>query len=131
RDFVGALEAGAVRLFRADNAQLHLRGNDGTLDLAASLTAAKLEDGVGGVATLPPVNASADLTLADGIDWLMGLRGSLRGQSGTIRNLTVSAGRRASIHARGTFSVDGNGLADAKLTVSVTDPKEVGELIAA
>src|SRR5690606_22546635 len=106
------------------------RGAGSSLDAAANLAAMRVDPGITGGVALPPVDAAADLTLEDGVAWLYGLDGSLRGRSGTIRSLRIATASAASVTAQGTFAVDADGLANADLTVKVENPRQVGEFLA-
>src|SRR5690606_33335986 len=69
RQIEGAHEAGSAPLFRADRAELHIRGAGSSLDAAANLAAMRVDPGITGGVALPPVDAAADLTLEDGVAW--------------------------------------------------------------
>jgi hypothetical protein len=56
---------------------------------------------------------------------------SLRGQSGTIRNLDLSSGPETGIALSGTFAIGTDGLLDADLTITMRDPKGVSAALAA
>ena len=127
------LSAGTVSSTALVNARTfegHMRPNGRDLDVAGSfgdLTAdASLLEG----RLLPPLSGEADLTLADGIAWLASQADSLRGQSATIRTLTLSTDASTGIGVSGTASADENGLVDADLTLTVRNAQGLAQVAA-
>ena len=98
------------------------------LDLAGSFDGADIDPKLLGGADLPPFEGAADLTIKDGVN-LARFGGSLRGQSGTIRTLSISSGGTAGLSVAGPFSVGADGLLDADLKVS--SPRSEGAVGAA
>jgi hypothetical protein len=120
-----------VMLFSADKAEGHLRPNGVDLDWAGSFAKLQVDAAAVGGRTLPVMSGSGDATLKNGVHLLQTKATSLRGQSGTIRNLDLSSGADTGIALRGTFSVGADGLLDADLQITVRDAKSVSAALAA
>ena len=110
----------------AEGAELHLRPHGNDLDIA--LRFSKLvPDATLGV-TVPPLSGLLDFLLTDGA--LPGvLDGSLRGHSGNIRNLTISADGGVEITLSGPVAIDEAGLLDAELSLSVREPMALAKIL--
>ncbi len=80
--------------------------------------------------TLPVLSGSGDATLKDGVAAGRTRSRSLRGQSGTIRNLDLSTGPETGIALSGPFTVGADGLIDANLMVTLRDPRGVAAALA-
>ena len=115
-------------LLRADSAEAHLRPAGDDLDLAVRFAGLNLDEGVVGTVSLPPLSGLVDLSLADGA-LPGGLDGSLRGRSGTLRNLTVSAPGGAGVTLSGRVWVEGAGLGAAELRVTVREPLALAKIL--
>lgn len=126
-----ALDAPAGEaLFTANVVEAHMRTRGDAVDLAASAQALNLSDAMIDGNHLPPLNASADLTVDNGVMLALAWNGSLRGRSGTIRSVSVDAGEGAGISVAGPFSVGDDGLIDATLTVTIREPAKLSKLLA-
>jgi len=121
---------GAGGLLKADHGEAHMRQEGPDLVLAGGLTGAAFDPSLTNGAVLPPLAADIDLTMKDGVAWARAGAKSLRGRSGTIRTLALSTGPTTGLAVGGTFSVGADGLVDADLTVTVRDPKALGEQLA-
>ncbi len=75
--------------------------------------------------TVPALIGSGDVTLANGVAFVLSKVASLRGQSGTIRSLDLSTGPNTGVSLSGPFSVGADGLLDADLKVTIRDPRGV------
>jgi hypothetical protein len=100
-----------------------MRPNGGDLDLAARFGGLMLDPAVLAGNSLPPLAGEADLTVDNGVS-LVGMHvTSLRGQSGTIRNMALSTGETTAIIVSGPFAIDQEGLVDAQIKLTVRDPQ--------
>ena len=117
-------------LFAANVVEAHMRTRGDAVDLAASAEALTLSDAVISGNHLPPLNASADLTVDDGVKLALAWDGSLRGRAGTIRSASVDAGEGAGFSVSGPFSVADDGLIDATLTLTIREPARLSKLLA-
>lgn len=119
-----------VMLFSAGQAQMHLRPNGTDIDLAGSVSDLQIDPEAAGGRTLPVLAGSADVTLANGVNFIRERRKSLRGQSGTIRELAISLDEKTGVTLAGTFSVAEDGLIDADLTVALRNPQGAAPALA-
>ncbi len=119
-----------VSLFSAERAEGHLRPNGADLDAALSFTNLQIDPAAVAGRTLPVLSGGLDATLKDGVRLIETNARSLRGQSGTIRNLDLSTGPESSIALSGPFTVGADGLIDADLMVTVQDPRGVAAALA-
>lgn len=110
--------------------QGHFRPNGADLDLAGSVVdfvpAASLLQG----RALPPLSGAFDATVKDGVRLLGTGASGLRGQSGTIRQLSVSTDAATGVDLKGTFAVDQQGIIDADLSITLRNPKGLAEVAA-
>jgi hypothetical protein len=123
-------DGSVASLMKADHAEAHMSRAGADLVLAASFSGAALDPVLTKGAALPPLGGDADVTIKDGVDWARTGARSLRGRSGTIRTLALSTGETSGLAIAGTFSVGADGLLDADLTVTVRNPKALGEQLA-
>ncbi len=119
-----------VMLFSATRIEGHLRPNGTDLDWAGSFAGLQIDPATVGGRTLPVMSGSGDATLKNGVQLLETRATSLRGQSGTIRNLDLSSAANTGVLLSGTFSVGADGLLDADLKITVRDPKGVSTALA-
>ena len=119
-----------VSLFSAERAEGHLRPNGADLDGAMSFTNLQIDPAAVAGRTLPVLSGSGDATLKDGVRLVETRSRSLRGQSGTIRNLDLSTGPETGIALSGPFTVGADGLIDANLMVTLRDPRGVAAALA-
>lgn len=119
-----SFETGA--LFKAGEAEAHMRPNGPDIELAASA----LE------ATIPRSGADqmfdvhADIMIEDGIARIANIS-DLRGLAGEIRRIVLQAKGGGSIAISGPLFVDQEGLVNGELTIEITDGEKLGEAIAA
>jgi len=78
--------------------------------------------------TVPALDGSADVRLANGVAFLRQRPQSLRGQSAEIRNLSLMSGE-ASVAISGPVSVDEQGLIDAALEIKLTNPPAISTIL--
>ncbi|HET9536543.1 MAG TPA: DUF2125 domain-containing protein [Mesorhizobium sp.] len=119
-----------LSLFSAERGEAHLRPNGADLDGAVSFVNLQIDPAAVAGRTLPVLSGSGDATLKDGVRLVETRVRSLRGQSGTIRNLDLSTGPETGVALSGPFSVDADGLIDANLTVTVRNPRGVSSALA-
>jgi hypothetical protein len=123
-------QGGAGGLLKADHGEAHIRQEGADLVLTAGVAGAAFDPALTNGAVLPPLAADVDLTIKEGVAWARAGAKSLRGQSGRIRTLALSTGETTGLDVAGAFSVGADGLVDADLTVTVRDPKALGEQLA-
>ena len=123
-------EGDPVMLFSAAKVEGHMKPNGADLDWAGSFAGLQVDPAAAGGRTLPVLSGSVDAILNNGVQLVEAKAGSLRGQSGTIRNLDLSTGPDTSIAVSGEFSVGADGLLDANLTIRMRDPKGVSAALA-
>ncbi len=107
--------------FSAAHGEAHFRQNGPDLDAALSVEQfdAKLDNGL---SLLPPINASADMTIVDRAALMQagGLKPkALRNSKGEMRNLTLDLGGGMVTTASGPFSVDDRGLISGEFRVTM------------
>jgi hypothetical protein len=119
-----------VELFSAGKAAGQLQPNGGDIDYIGSFGDLEIDpDAIGG-RVLPPLDASGDATLKNGVALIGTHVKSLRGQTIEIRNLDLSSGT-ARVTVSGPLSVDAEGLVDADLMIRLKDPKAVAAILGA
>lgn len=117
-----------VQLFSAGKAAGQLQPNGGDIDYLGSFGDLEINpDAIGG-RVLPPLDASGDATLKNGVALIGTHAHSLRGQTVEIRNLDLSSGT-ARVTLSGPLSVDADGLIDADLMIRLKDPKAVAAIL--
>jgi hypothetical protein len=116
-------EEEAIQLFSAEKAESHWRPNGADVDWAASVTGLQLDAAAVGGHSLPSLSGSLDMTLTDGVAAIARRDQSLRGRAGTVRSLELSLGPTTGLTLSGPFSVDENGLLDARLNIVLRDPQ--------
>ncbi len=118
----------AMRLFAAEDMQVHMRPNNETLDLAASFRGFAVDKSLLQGRILPPLEGGIDLALDDGVGWVMSGNRSLRSQAGTLRQLFLSPNKDSAIAATGTFQIDAAGFIDADLAITVRGADALAEV---
>lgn len=130
RDLTIMAAAGGPSLVTAENGQAHMRTNQGDLDLAGSLTGLKIGERLAEGRSLPVLDGVADITLSDGASWLLDRKRSLRGRSGTLRDLTVNATDEATgIGLTGPWSVDMQGRLNGQFTLLIREPAKLAAVL--
>ncbi len=119
-----------VQLFSAGNAEAVLSPDGQDLDYSGRFSDLEVDAEAIGGRTVPPLDASAEAKLKNGLALLRTGAKSLRGQSIEIGNLQLSSGE-ARISLSGPVSVDADGLVDASLRIRIENPKAVGAILAA
>jgi len=115
-------------LARAGSVEAHLRPAGDDLDLAVRFGDLKPDAALTRGVALPPLSGLLDASLTGGA-LPGGLEGDLRGRSGTIRNLTLSAEGGAGVTVSGPVSVDEAGLLDAELQIIVREPMALAKIL--
>lgn len=117
-------------LVSADSFEGHMRPNDGNLDLAFRLGGLTVDPSLTKGRVVPALSGDGDITVNDGVRLLVDKVKNVRGQSATIRALSLSLGGTGAISVSGTIAVDEAGLIDADLTLGVRDPKALSAALA-
>ncbi|TPN62379.1 DUF2125 domain-containing protein [Mesorhizobium sp. B1-1-1] len=119
-----------VQLFSAGKAAGQLQPNGRDIDYIGSFGDLEIDpDAIGG-RVLPPLDASGEATLKNGLALIGTQLKSLRGQAVEIRRLDLSSGT-AHVAVSGPLSVDAEGLVDADLMIRLKDPKAVAAILGA
>lgn len=118
-----------VPLFAAEETQMHLRPNGQDIDVAGTFTGLVVDPQALDGRKLPPLDGSADASLKNGVSMVEGGERSLRGQSGTIRSLTLTTGGNTGAALSGPWSIDQDGLLDANFKVTVQNPRELSRIL--
>lgn len=132
RKFRASIAKGDVSggsLFSAESLEAHMRPDGAALDLAGAMSGFAVDRSLTGPRELPVLNGNVDLVLADGVRWAVSADKSLRGHSGTLRQLNLSPGPESSVNASGTFSVDHVGFVDAELAISVRGSEALADTL--
>jgi hypothetical protein len=125
-----AATAQGAPLLAAENFQAHMRPNEQNLDLAGSFSGLALDASLLDGRKIPPLSGQSDITINDGVRLLGERVKDLRGQSGTIRELALSTGQETGVTLSGPFSVDEEGLIDARLNITIRDPRGLSAVLA-
>ncbi|MBL8583134.1 MAG: DUF2125 domain-containing protein, partial [Rhizobiaceae bacterium] len=115
-------------LFNAENMQAHMRPNGADVDVAVSFDALVLDAALLQGRNVPPLSGTADATIKDGVALAASGKGGLRGQSATVHNLTLYTGADAGFTLSGDILVDQDGLVDADLQLSITNPNALSRV---
>jgi hypothetical protein len=119
-----------VQLFSAGNATAELRPDGQDLDYAGRFSELEIDAEAIGGRVVPPLDASAEARLRNGVALLRTSIRSLRGQSIDIGKLELASGE-AGVSLSGPVSVDAAGLVDATLQIRLRNPRAVGAILAA
>ena len=107
-----------------------MRPNEENLDLAGSFSGLALDASLLDGRKVPPLSGQSDITINDGVRLLGERVKDLRGQSGTIRELALSTGEETGVTLSGPFSIDDAGLIDARLNITIRDPRGLSAVLA-
>lgn len=118
-----------VELFSAANAEAELRPDGSDLHYSGRFADLEIDAEAVGGRVIPPLDASGEATVKNGLALLRTGARSLRGQSIDIKDLQLSSGE-AHISLSGPISVDADGLVDASLKIGLRNPKAVGAVLA-
>lgn len=110
-------------LASAETFESHMRPDGADLDLAARFEGLTLDPAILAGNSLPPLTGEADLKVDNGVSLVGRHVTSLRGQSGTIRNMALSTGETSAIIVSGPYAIDQDGLLDAQIKLTVRDPQ--------
>lgn len=116
-------------LFAAARTDGHLRPNGADIDWAGSFVGLTVDPGVVDGRILPTMDGSGEATVKDGVALLRSRPKSLRGQAVDIAALNLASGE-AAVSIRGPVSVAEDGLIDADLVVTVSNPMAVADVLA-
>jgi hypothetical protein len=130
RDVVVAEASGGQGLFKAENAQIHMRANNADVDLAARFTNLRLS-GSADAEGAPGLNAEGTMTVLDGVALATSPQAIELGYKTQIREMKLSFGPEASIGLSGPLSVDSSGLIDAELTLTARQPIAIARVLTA
>lgn len=117
-------------LVSADSFEGHMRPNEGNLDLAFRLGGLAIDPALIEGRSVPALSGDGDISVKDGVRLVVDEVEDLRGQSATIRALSLSLGGAGAVALAGTVAVDENGLIDADLTLGVREPKALAAALA-
>ncbi|PHP65540.1 hypothetical protein CSC94_18250 [Zhengella mangrovi] len=112
----------------AEDVQLHMRTNQGALDIAAALTGVQVDKALTSGQDLPPLALTADLGMRDGAFWLASGNRSLRGTEGTLRDLSLAIGETSGMRITGPYSVDTQGRLSGDFSLTLRNPSALASL---
>ncbi len=108
-------------LIRLDAGEFHMRPVDDSLDVALRFSGLTADSDVTGGRALPPLAGLADIVL-DGLANGPQPGMTLRGLSGTLRNVSLTMPQDAGATIAGPFSIGEDGLIDAQLQITLRNP---------
>lgn len=115
---------------RAESFQAHTRQNGSDLDIAVIAQALTIDPEFTNGSAMPALAGELLLTVDDGVSLARLNAPGLRGRSGTIENLSLKiAGGEAGLILKGPVRVAENGLLDAELRVTVSEPQRIAQLV--
>ena len=115
---------------RAESLQAHTRQNGSDLDIAVIAQALTIDPEFTNGSAMPALAGELLLTVDDGVSLARLNAPGLRGRSGTIENLSLKiAGGEAGLILKGPVRVAENGLLDAELRVTVSEPQRIAQLV--
>ncbi|MFQ0814291.1 hypothetical protein AVM02_12810 [Brucella anthropi] len=104
---------------------------DGALKINGRFAGLKLDKAAIGSATSPEIDGVADIDIADAATLLarsdVPFQQRLRGHSGTVNQAFLSMPNGAMISVAGPFSVDGDGLIDADIKLTLVNPQSLAQ----
>ena len=118
-------------LVSADSFEGHMRPNEGDLDLAFRLGGLAIDPNLIEGRAIPALSGDGDVSVKDGVRLLAEEVKDLRGQSATIRALSLSLGGAGAVSLAGTIAVDADGLIDADLTLGLREPQALSAALVA
>lgn len=125
-----AAQAGGDTLLSAGRAEAHLRPREGHIDVSLAFEQLELASAATAGAALPPLSGDLDATIEDGQAMLLDGGGSLRGRSAEFRRLHLRlAGGEGGVLVTGPASVDADGLVDARLQLTLSNPSELAHAL--
>jgi hypothetical protein len=98
------------------------------LDYAGNFSGLAVEPAMTEGRSVPALDGSADIRLANGVAFVKERPKSLRGQSAKVRNLSLTSGE-ASVAISGPVSVDEQGLIDAALEIKLINPPAISAIL--
>ena len=107
----------------AETAELHMRPAGEGVDLASRFSGLVLHPDLVGTDSLPPLSGLVDVVLDQ-------LGPEPRGRSGTIRTIAVTIDDDTGATISGPVAIDEDGLIDAKLEITLRNPRAIGEILA-
>lgn len=118
---------GAAGRARLDGADLHVSATFDRLALDAGLAPAGSPVSL---ADLPPLTGSVEAGIPEGVRLIGQPLRTLRGRSVRIERLFLAPNPASSLALAGTAAVDGDGLVDADLTLTLRNPQSLAEALA-
>jgi len=125
------LAGGRALIFTAGRAELHLRANGEDVDLAARFDKLLPDAGFLGTGQLPVLGGVADVAWRGGVDLARQGRFHPRGSAFDLRSIDVTAQNGVRVTLRGPLSIGEDGLIDAQLQVTVSEPAALAALVKA
>lgn len=123
--------AGAdTKIVNADYASGHMRTEQTNVAFAGEGGGVSIDGAATPGRTIPEFAASYDLLLNDGVAVLTIKPQSLRGLSGTIRQLQIIFKEGGTLKVTGPIMVDADGLINGELTIVLSDAKKLGQALA-
>ena len=107
----------------------HVRPNGDDVDLAGLLDGVAVDPSLVQGRMLPALSSRSDISIKNGVTLLDDGVENFRGQSGTIRTLTLTSGADAGVTLSGPFSVDLDGFLDADFSVTLRDPQSMATVL--
>ncbi len=116
---------------RVDSVHVEVAPKGPDVEVVGSFEGGEIAAALSRVKALPPLSGKADISLTDGVARIASRKSGLRGTAGVIHDFTVNAGGDAGISVSGPVSIDGDGLVDATLSLTLHDPAELSRLLGA
>jgi hypothetical protein len=120
-------------LFKASNVQAHFRTADKDIDLAASGAGVLVDPAAAQGRVIPEFSYGADIEIKNGI--ALALSGEknlallLRGQSGTLRAISMDFTEGGGLTLSGPVSLDESGLLSGDLSITFSEAEKLGKTI--
>jgi hypothetical protein len=120
-------------LFKAGNVQAHFRTVDKDIDLAASGAGVNLDPAAAQGRVIPEFSYGADVQVKNGV--ALALSGEknlallLRGQSGTLRAVSLDFTEGGGLTLSGPVSLDESGLLSADMSITFSEAEKLGKTI--
>lgn len=119
---------GGKNLFAAKLLETQMSPNAADLDYVAKFTGLSIDPDVMGGRDLPAFDGAGDIKIANGVALLADRPRSLKGLSFELRNVALSSGE-GRMAVSGPLSIDNDGLLDAKLKVTMSNPMAIAEML--
>jgi hypothetical protein len=120
-------------LFKAGNVQAHFRTADKDIDLAASGTGFMLDPAAAKGRVIPEFSYGADVQVKNGVALALSgeknLARLLRGQSGTLRSVSLDFAEGGGLTLSGPVSLDETGLLSGDISITFSEAEKLGKTI--